>query len=56
MAFKGFSDHHYPLKIIMPKGDYLRNEDGEINELLGPISDSGSISAVRAKDPKFYWD
>jgi hypothetical protein len=41
--FKGFGDHLFPLPTILPNGDYLRNENGEIIEPPGPNSDSGIL-------------
>ncbi len=41
--FKGYGDHLFPLPTILPGGEYLRNEDGDIIEPLGPNSDSGIL-------------
>lgn len=41
--FKGYGDHLFPLPTILPNGDYLRDEDGDIIEPLGPNSDSGIL-------------
>lgn len=41
--FKGYGDHLFPLPAILPNGDYLRDENGEIIEPLGPNSDSGIL-------------
>jgi hypothetical protein len=41
--FKGYGEHHYPMRIIMPNGEYMRNENNEVIELPGPNSDSGVL-------------
>lgn len=41
--FKGYGDHLFPLPTILPNGEYMRNDDGEIIEPLGPNSDSGIL-------------
>ncbi|MEE4286463.1 MAG: DUF1080 domain-containing protein [Mariniphaga sp.] len=41
--FKGYGDHLFPLPTILPNGDYLRDENGDIIEPLGPNSDSGLL-------------
>lgn len=41
--FKGYGDHLFPLPTILPNGEYLRNENGDIIEPLGPNSDSGIL-------------
>jgi hypothetical protein len=41
--FKGFGDHLFPLPTILPNGDYLRDENGQIIDPLGPNSDSGIL-------------
>jgi hypothetical protein len=41
--FKGYGDHLFPLPTILPSGEYLRDENGQIVEPLGPNSDSGIL-------------
>ncbi len=41
--FKGYGDHLFPLPTILPNGEYLRDEDGDVIEPLGPNSDSGIL-------------
>lgn len=41
--FKGYGDHLFPLPTILPNGEYLRDENGDIIEPLGPNSDSGIL-------------
>ncbi|MGD9557491.1 MAG: DUF1080 domain-containing protein [Mangrovibacterium sp.] len=41
--FKGYGDHLFPLPTILPTGDYLRDEKGNIIEPPGPNSDSGIL-------------
>ncbi len=41
--FKGYGDHLFPLPVILPNGDYWRDQDGKIIEPLGPNSDSGIL-------------
>lgn len=41
--FKGYGDHLFPLPTILPNGEYLRDENGETNQPLGPNSDSGIL-------------
>ncbi len=41
--FKGYGDHLFPLPTILPNGDYLRDEDGNIIEPPEPNSDSGIL-------------
>jgi hypothetical protein len=41
--FKGYGDHLFKLPTILPSGEYLRDEDGNIIEPLGPNSDSGIL-------------
>ncbi|MEL7585871.1 MAG: DUF1080 domain-containing protein [Prolixibacteraceae bacterium] len=39
--FKGYGDLPYPVGIILPNGDYQRDENGEVIKTLQPNSDSG---------------
>ncbi|NLZ46275.1 MAG: DUF1080 domain-containing protein [Clostridiales bacterium] len=41
--FKGYGDYLFPLPTILPSGEYLRDENGEIIEPLGPNADSGIL-------------
>jgi hypothetical protein len=41
--FKGYGDHLFKLPTILPNGEYLRDDDGNIIEPLGPNSDSGIL-------------
>ena len=41
--FKGYGDHLFKLPTILPSGEYLRDENGETIEPLGPNSDSGIL-------------
>lgn len=41
--FKGYGDHLFKLPTILPNGEYLRDEEGNIIEPLGPNSDSGIL-------------
>jgi hypothetical protein len=41
--FKGYGDHLFPLPTILQNGEYLRDENGDIIEPLGPNSDSGIL-------------
>ena len=41
--FKGYGDHLFPLPVILPNGDYWRDENGKIIEPPGPNSDSGIL-------------
>jgi hypothetical protein len=41
--FKGYGDHLFPLPTILPNGEYLHDENGDIIEPLGPNSDSGIL-------------
>jgi hypothetical protein len=41
--FKGYGDHLFPLPVILPNGDYWRDQDGKIIEPPGPNSDSGIL-------------
>ena len=41
--FKGYGDHLFPLATILQNGDYLRDENGNIIEPLGPNADSGIL-------------
>lgn len=41
--FKGYGDHLFPLPTILPNGEYLRDEKGEVIQPLGPNSDSGIL-------------
>lgn len=41
--FKGYGDHLFKLPTILPNGEYLRDDEGNIIEPLGPNSDSGIL-------------
>jgi len=41
--FKGYGDHLFNLPTILPSGEYLRDEEGNIIEPPGPNSDSGIL-------------
>ena len=41
--FKGYGDHLFPLPTILPNGEYLRDNNGEIIEPMGPNADSGIL-------------
>lgn len=54
--FKGYGDHLFPLPTILPGGDYLRDENGNIIEPLGPNSDSGILLKGAGQANLWCWD
>jgi hypothetical protein len=41
--FKGYGDHLFSLRTVLPNGDYLRDENGDVINYPGPNSDSGIL-------------
>jgi len=41
--FKGYGDHLFSLRTVLPDGDYLRDENGDVINYPGPNSDSGIL-------------
>jgi len=41
--FKGYGDHLFSLRTVLPNGDYLRDENGDVINYAGPNSDSGIL-------------
>lgn len=53
--FKGYGDHLFPLPTILPSGEYLRDEAGNIIEPLGPNSDSGILIKGAGQVQMWCW-
>ncbi|QED37003.1 DUF1080 domain-containing protein [Antarcticibacterium arcticum] len=53
--FKGYGDHLFPLPTILPTGEYLLDEKGNIIEPLGPNSDSGILLKGAGQVQMWCW-
>jgi len=53
--FKGYGDHLFPLPTILPSGEYLRDENGDIVEPPGPNSDSGILIKGAGQVQMWCW-
>ena len=53
--FKGYGAHLFPLPTILPSGEYLRDENGDIIEPLGPNSDSGILIKGSGQVQMWCW-
>lgn len=53
--FKGYGDHLFPLPVILPSGDYVRDKDGNIHEPLGSNSDSGILLKGAGQTNLWCW-
>lgn len=53
--FKGYGDHLFPLPTVLPTGEYLRDENGDIIEPLGPNSDSGILIKGAGQVQMWCW-
>jgi hypothetical protein len=53
--FKGYGDHLFRLPTILPNGDYLRDENGDVIEPLGPNSDSGILLKGAGQTNLWCW-
>lgn len=53
--FKGYGDHLFPLPTILPDGNYLLDENGNIIEPLGPNADSGILIKGAGQVQMWCW-
>lgn len=53
--FKGYGDHLFDLPIILPTGEYVKNEDGSTYKKPGPNSDSGILLKGAGQTNLWCW-
>ncbi len=53
--FKGFGDHLFPMPTILPNGEYVKNEEGNVIRPLSPNSDSGILLKGAGQTNLWCW-
>ncbi len=53
--FKGYGDHLFPLPVILPDGEYVRDKDGNVFQPLAPNSDSGILLKGAGQTNLWCW-
>ena len=53
--FKGYSDHHYSMPVILPSGDYLKDNEGNDIKKPTPNADSGILLKGAGQTNLWCW-
>ncbi len=53
--FKGYGDHLFPMPTILPRGEYVKDEEGNVIKPLTPNSDSGILMKGAGQTNLWCW-
>lgn len=53
--FKGYGDHLFPMPTILPNGEYVKDEEGNVIKPLTPNSDSGILLKGAGQTNLWCW-